>query len=180
MTWNFNIDVVKPGIIWVKRGAKLWIRINSNLYYINLGQLSQYNDGLWDWGPGFNSWKGPDMFFLCINSRPTLTPTHPLIQWITVLNRPEREADNSTISSAVVKNEGSVSPLPYTSSWRGAEVVKSRETSRSTLSTWMYRDRPHHLVDSQDKLCHFVYVHRLLAVCMQNKELHTAYSVATV
>jgi hypothetical protein len=65
-----------------------------------------------------------------------------------VLNRSEREADHSPTSSAVVKNEGSITPLPYTSSWRGAELVKNRETSHLTLSTWLYRDSPHQLVGS--------------------------------
>jgi hypothetical protein len=36
------------------------------------------------------------------------------------LKRPGLEADHSPPSSADVKNSGAVSPLPHTSSWRGA------------------------------------------------------------
>jgi hypothetical protein len=58
-------------------------------------------------------------------SRPALGPTQPPIQWVPgVLSmgvkRPGRGADHSPPSSAEVRMNGAIPPLPNTSSWRSA------------------------------------------------------------
>jgi hypothetical protein len=58
--------------------------------------------------------------------------TQPPIQWVsgspsTEVKRPGRKADHSTPSSAEVKNSRAVTPLPCTSSWRGASFIKHRD-----------------------------------------------------
>jgi hypothetical protein len=55
--------------------------------------------------------------------RPTLRPTQPPIQWVSVavslgVHRRGPEADHPPPSSAVLKNNGTIPPLPKTSSWR--------------------------------------------------------------
>jgi hypothetical protein len=40
---------------------------------------------------------------------------------------PDFEADHSPPSSAEVKNGGAILPLPYKSSWRGAELITHRD-----------------------------------------------------
>jgi hypothetical protein len=43
------------------------------------------------------------------------------------VKRPGREADHSHPSSTEVENGGGMSPLPHTSSWRGASLIKHRD-----------------------------------------------------
>jgi hypothetical protein len=46
------------------------------------------------------------------------------------------EADHSPPSSAKVKNGGAIPPLPHTSSWRGAQLIKHMENiSKYSLQT---------------------------------------------
>ena len=52
-------------------------------------------------GPG-SSTGGDKIFRL---SRPTLGPTQPPVKWVPCLSRPERAADHSPPSSAVVMEE---------------------------------------------------------------------------
>jgi hypothetical protein len=47
-----------------------------------------------------------------------------LSPWV---KRPRCEADHSPPSSADVKNGGATSPLPHTSSWHSAKLIKRRE-----------------------------------------------------
>jgi hypothetical protein len=48
---------------------------------------------------------------------------HPLSNFCT-LKRQGREADQLSPSNADVKNGGAITPLPHTSSWRGAWLIK--------------------------------------------------------
>jgi hypothetical protein len=43
------------------------------------------------------------------------------------INLPGHETDHSLPSNADVKNDGAIHPLPLTSSWRNAEIIKSRD-----------------------------------------------------
>jgi hypothetical protein len=59
----------------------------------------------------------------------TNTLCQPPVQWIPGatspgLKRQGREADNSSPSSAKVKNSEAIPPLPHTSSWFGALFIK--------------------------------------------------------
>jgi hypothetical protein len=62
--------------------------------------------------------------------RLALGPNQPPIQWVPGclslwVKRPAREADPP--SSGEIKNGGAVPLLPYTSSWRGAQLIKYRD-----------------------------------------------------
>jgi hypothetical protein len=72
------------------------------------------------------------ILLFAIGSRPTLDPTQPPIQWVPVsfspgVKRTGREADNSLLSSPEVKNSGAILPLPHTSSWSSAYLIKYRD-----------------------------------------------------
>jgi hypothetical protein len=72
---------------------------------------------------GFNSRQGQKIFLFCIAFRLVLGHTQPPVQWVPGDISPEiktagHETDNSTKSSADVKNGGAISPLPQISSWR--------------------------------------------------------------
>jgi hypothetical protein len=72
---------------------------------------------------GRGSIPGKGKIFLFFTApRPALGPTQPHIQWVPRAISPgkEREADHSPPSSAEVKNDGAIPPLPHTPSWRGA------------------------------------------------------------
>jgi hypothetical protein len=76
---------------------------------------------------GFDSRRGLGIFLFTTVSRTALGPTQPPIQWVPRalslrVKRSGREADPSPPSSAEVENERSYTPLPNTSSWRGAEL----------------------------------------------------------
>jgi hypothetical protein len=53
------------------------------------------------------------MFIYSTTSRPALGPTQLLVQWVPGVKRPGHEADHSFPSSAEVKNDGVISPLPH-------------------------------------------------------------------
>jgi hypothetical protein len=62
-----------------------------------------------------------NIFLFSIASRPALGPTQPPIQWVPRalfpgVKRSVCEADHSPPSRAEVKNDGTISPLPHTSS----------------------------------------------------------------
>jgi hypothetical protein len=67
------------------------------------------------------------------SSRQALWPTQPPIQWVagglsSGVKRPGREAHQSRPTSAEVKIKcGSIHPLPHTSSWLSAYLVKQRD-----------------------------------------------------
>jgi hypothetical protein len=69
----------------------------------------RYSDGLQGGRMGFDSQQGKRFFFS--------------IQWVPAalslgVNRQGREADHSPPSSTVLKNNGTIPPLPKMSSWR--------------------------------------------------------------
>jgi hypothetical protein len=94
----------------------------------------------------------------------------PPVQCVQGIKRPGRETDHSSLSSAGVKNGGAIPPLPDTSSWSGAYLIKlwnasnllcneyqglssevmwpqreadySRPSSVEAKSTWSYTSRP--------------------------------------
>jgi hypothetical protein len=83
---------------------------------MNPGNFSRYSDELWAGQPGFDSQQGQEIFLYFTNSRPTLGPTQPPIQWVPRALSPEvkrrgREADHSPPSSTV-KNGGAIPPPP--------------------------------------------------------------------
>jgi hypothetical protein len=81
---------------------------------------------------GWGSFPGRGKIFLFyIASRPALGPTQPPIQWILGavspwVKRPGREADHSPPPSATVKNGRALPPLPHTSFWHSAQLIKLR------------------------------------------------------
>jgi hypothetical protein len=50
------------------------------------------------------------------------------------VKRPGCEADHSPPSSTEVKNCGPIAPLPLTSSWRGASLIKHRDNLTFAVS----------------------------------------------
>jgi hypothetical protein len=75
--------------------------------------------------PGFDFLQRQEIFLFSIESRPAMGPIRPAIQWKPVALSPEahrqgREPDDSPPSSAEVKYVGAITPLPHTSSRRGA------------------------------------------------------------
>jgi hypothetical protein len=85
-------------------------------------ELSQYSCGL----DGQALILSRDKIFLCFTvSRLALGPTQPPIEWVVEavyprVKRPGHEADHSPPSSAEVRNDGAIPPLPHTFSWHGA------------------------------------------------------------
>jgi hypothetical protein len=78
--------------------------------------------------------RGRENFLFANASRPALVLTQPPIQWVTgaislVLKWPGREPDQSPPSSAEFKNAKTISPLPDTPPWRGAQLKKSTVTT---------------------------------------------------
>jgi hypothetical protein len=72
------------------------------------------------------------IFLLFRECRPALGPIQPFIQWVpgTVypgVKRSKCEAHLSLPSSAEVKNGRAITPLPHTSSWHGAYLIKHRD-----------------------------------------------------
>jgi hypothetical protein len=82
------------------------------------GYFSRYRYDLRVRGPGFGFRHGQEIFFLYSAAfRPALGPTQPPIQWVPEalsleVKRLKREADHSPTSSADVKNDGAIPPLP--------------------------------------------------------------------
>jgi hypothetical protein len=78
------------------------------------------------------SWNLTVFFiFFSVESRQALGPTHPPIQWSLAppslgVKRPGRWADCSLTYSTEVKNSVAIPPLPHTSSWCGAKLLKHR------------------------------------------------------
>jgi hypothetical protein len=77
-------------------------------------------------------------FLFSTSSRPTLGPTQPPIQWVLGalspgLKKPGREADHLPPTRVEVKQHGSIHPLPHTSSWSSAKLVKHRDNFAFTL-----------------------------------------------
>jgi hypothetical protein len=70
-------------------------------------------------GPGSSPGRSK-IFLFFTASRPALGPTQPHIQWVPGALSPGQEADHSPPSSAEVKNDGAIPPLPHMSSWCGA------------------------------------------------------------
>jgi hypothetical protein len=73
---------------------------------------------------GFDSWY-EEIFLYSTASRAALVPTQCPHQRVpepisSGVERPGREANDSPLSSAEVKHDRAISPLPPTSSWRGA------------------------------------------------------------
>jgi hypothetical protein len=71
-------------------------------------------------------------FFFSKPFRPVLAPTQPPIEWVTGalspgIKRKGREADHSPPTTADVKKNEFIYPLPHTSSWRSAQLVKHRD-----------------------------------------------------
>jgi hypothetical protein len=57
------------------------------------------------------------------------SPTWPPVQWVLTalspwVKQPGHEADHSPSSGVKIKNGGAMPPLPYTSSWHGASLIK--------------------------------------------------------
>jgi hypothetical protein len=68
---------------------------------------------------------GVQNFLYSTASRPSMAPNKSSIQWVTGavspgVKAPRREPDSSLLSSAEVKNGGTIPPPPRTSLWRGA------------------------------------------------------------
>jgi hypothetical protein len=60
------------------------------------------------------------IFLSSTASRSALRPTQLPIQWVLRVKRPGREAEHSPPSSAKVKNDGVMPPLPHRSSWHSS------------------------------------------------------------
>jgi hypothetical protein len=74
---------------------------------------------------GYNSRQRQDFFFHTTVSRLVLGPTKPPIQWVLVALSQEVKwqgckAYHSPSSSAEIRKDGAVPPLPHMSSWHGA------------------------------------------------------------
>jgi hypothetical protein len=72
------------------------------------------------------------MFLLSTASRPPLGLAQPPITWVPGalslgVKRPGPEADHSPPSGSEVKNGGAMHPLPHTSSWCVAQLIKHTE-----------------------------------------------------
>jgi hypothetical protein len=84
---------------------------------------SLYSHGLRAGEPGFNSWQGWEILFSTV-SRPPWGPVSLLTNGCRRLfprgKAGGREPDHSPPSTADVKNDEAILPLPNTSSWRGA------------------------------------------------------------
>jgi hypothetical protein len=55
------------------------------------------------------------------------------------LKRQEREGDHSPSSRAEVKNGGAMPPLPHTSSWRAALLIKQRAKTKLNIISYTFR-----------------------------------------
>jgi hypothetical protein len=80
---------------------------------------------LWVGQPGFDPGEAEDIHISSTMSRPALGFVEPSIPWVPGelqpgVKRQGRDADHSPPSSAEVKNGGALTPLPHTSSGRGA------------------------------------------------------------
>jgi hypothetical protein len=68
--------------------------------------------------PGFDFWQRQEIFLFSMESRPALKPTQSPIQWVLWALSPEikqqwRDIEHSTPSSAEVKKDGAITPLPH-------------------------------------------------------------------
>jgi hypothetical protein len=84
-------------------------------------QLSRYNDRSRVGWSGFDPGSGQEIFLYSTATGPALGPTQPRIQW--VHSGRCVEADYLHSSSAEIKNGGTISSLPNTSSWRSAQFL---------------------------------------------------------
>jgi hypothetical protein len=50
------------------------------------------------------------------------------------VKQPGREADHQPPSNVEIKNGGAIPPLPNTSSWRGAQLIKHRDNFTFTFT----------------------------------------------
>jgi hypothetical protein len=101
-------------------------------------------------GQGSISGRGK-IFLFSAASRPDLGPTQLPIQWVPGalspgLKQPGREADHSHPSSAEVKNDAIIYPLPHTSSWRSNYCIEHRDN-------FIYSSYVFHLPTHQNTQC---------------------------
>jgi hypothetical protein len=87
-----------------------------NVYSLSIVP-KRYCDGLRNRRSGFYSRKEQEIFLFSTASRSALEPIQPSTEWVpgTVspqVKRPGREDDLSPPSSAEVKNDGAIPPLP--------------------------------------------------------------------
>jgi hypothetical protein len=85
---------------------------------------AQYSDGLQAGQTRFDSQHGQEVFIFSTMSRLALGPTQSPIQWVPEalspgVKRQMRETDHLDSSSPEAKIGGTISLLPYTSSWNG-------------------------------------------------------------
>jgi hypothetical protein len=97
----------------------LYINLYFSYIYMELGQLSRYSNGQRVGRPGFDSRQCKNFLFSTA-SRPALEPNHLSTQRVPgALSFRVRwqgcEADQSASTSAEVKNNGAIHPLPHTS-----------------------------------------------------------------
>jgi hypothetical protein len=88
--------------------------------------------GLDSQGVGVRVPVGGKNFHFSMSSRLALGPTQPPIQWVSGdlspwIRRLGREADHSPPTSAEVKEIWSMHPLPHTSLWLSAKLVKHKD-----------------------------------------------------
>jgi hypothetical protein len=92
--------------------------------------MSRHGDGLRTGRPGFDSRHGYDFSLLQIVHTGSGDYTASCIMVLQKLlpgeRRPGPEADNSPLSSAKVKKDGAIPPLPRISSWHTAELIEHR------------------------------------------------------
>jgi hypothetical protein len=105
------------------------------------------------WTLCWTKWTDFTMLQLIFVRLILILPSHvskPPIQWLQgalspLIKRPESEADHPTPSSTAVKDDAAISPLPRTSSWCHALLIKYREdftfTSRLGLHTGQHKHR---------------------------------------
>jgi hypothetical protein len=68
-----------------------------------------------------------------------LGPTQPHIQWVQEAHPPGTKLTRSPLSSDKVKNSEAMLPLPHTSSWRGALLIKHRDFTFSIVKDHLKR-----------------------------------------
>jgi hypothetical protein len=104
--------------------------------------FSRYSDELRTGRPGFDSRKGKEILFSNA-SRPALRPNKSPNQWIqgpfsSGIKWSGRKADHLPPSSSEVKSGGAMPPLPHTSSWLGASLIKHKENLTSAFTSQAY------------------------------------------
>jgi hypothetical protein len=121
----YSFETLRPEEAFSSFSLSFFIVVYLLLFFVLLWRVGTGRDSSVGIATSYGLDGRGKICLFTIVSRPALGPTQPPIQWILGVKRSGREAGHSSPSSA--KNGGAIPPLPHTSSWHTALLIKHRD-----------------------------------------------------